>query len=85
MEHIKKAMFFYKSDCPNCPKGKEIFQAFCERHPEINVIQYSIESVGGLTEAAYRGILSVPTVVLAYDDKEVIYDWDSISSELITL
>lgn len=70
---------FWKNDCPNCPKAKEIGKILCHL---IEVQYFDINSVDGLSEACMMNVMSTPTIILLDNDKNEIKSWRGLVPEL---
>lgn len=60
---------FVKQDCPRCPAAKALTAGFDD------VEQFDVENVDGLSEAAFYGVLSTPSIVVLDDDGKEIVSW----------
>lgn len=49
---------FIKEDCPRCPAAKRAVTGLA------NVSIYDVDSIDGLAEAAFHGVLSTPSVLV---------------------
>lgn len=65
-----KVKFFFKKDCPKCPEAKEILA-------KIDAIyeSFDIETIDGMTEAAYHDVFSTPSILILNDSNEEIKSW----------
>lgn len=70
MERVK---LFWKSECPKCPQAKLIGNLLKEEGLE--VIDYDIDTVEGLAEATYYGVLSTPTLIVEDPEENPIADF----------
>ncbi len=57
---------FVKDGCYKCPSAKEVGAIL--KKEGIEVLYYDLDTVDGLAEASYYGILSTPTLIV--EDKE---------------
>jgi len=60
---------FTKKACPRCPEAKAVTAELK------NVELYDIEEVDGLTEAAFYGVLSTPSIIVVDDDGKEVVSW----------
>ncbi len=49
---------FVKEDCPRCPAAKRACEGL------LNVSVYDVDSIDGLAEASFHGVLSTPSVLV---------------------
>jgi glutaredoxin len=70
---------FWKKDCPNCPKAKEIGKILS---PLVEVQYFDIDTVDGLSEACLKNVMSTPTIVLMDSDNHEIESWRGLIPEL---
>ena len=61
-----KVKVFVKDGCYKCPSAKEVGSVLHEEGLE--VLYYDIDTVDGLAEASFYGVLSTPTMIV--EDKE---------------
>ncbi len=73
MELIK---VFTKSKCPKCPPVKEIAQEL--KKEGLVVFHYDLDTMDGLAEASFRGILSTPSLVIEDEEEKEIASWRGI-------
>ena len=64
---------FYKNDCPMCPMAKKLQENLEEVN--VNVIGYDVETAGGLAEASFYSVMSLPTVVIEDGMENGIGEW----------
>jgi len=68
---IDKIVFFFeKKDCPECKKAKEILSTVKEDN-DFPLVYFDIDTVEGLSKAAYYNIFEVPVILLTERGKEV--------------
>lgn len=60
---------FWRESCPKCPTAKALL-ANCS-----NVEYHNVDEVEGLTEAAFYGVLSTPSIIVMGDDGKAIESW----------
>jgi thiol-disulfide isomerase/thioredoxin len=70
MERVK---LFWKSECPKCPQAKVVGSIL--KKEGLEVIDYDIETVDGLAEATYYGVLSTPTLIVEDPEENPIADF----------
>jgi len=63
---------FYKDDCPLCPEAKRLREELDRM--QLPCEAYDVETVDGLAEASFYGVLSVPSVVVE-EGEQVIFEW----------
>lgn len=63
---------FYREDCPLCPEAKRLREELDQM--QLSCEAYDIETVDGLAEASFYGVLSVPSVIVE-EGEEVLYEW----------
>lgn len=66
-----KIKLFWKENCPKCPAAKMLVEQFEE------VESYNVEDSEGLAEAAFYGIMSTPSIVIADEVGKEIVSWRS--------
>lgn len=64
-----KIKLFTKKDCPRCPEARAVTAGLEDLE------LYDIEEVDGLTEAAFYGVLSTPSIVLVNDAGKEVASW----------
>lgn len=62
--------FFLKQECPNCSHAKNIIERLVRDNNQY-VQKFDIETSGGLAEAAFYGVMSVPSL-LFFDNNEIL-------------
>jgi glutaredoxin len=60
---------FVKEDCPRCPAAKRAVEGFQ------NVSIYDVESIDGLAEASFHGVLATPSVLVFDSSGHEIAGW----------
>ncbi|MBI4744873.1 MAG: thioredoxin family protein [Actinobacteria bacterium] len=63
-----KIKLFWKENCSRCPSAKNLLQNYS------NVDYCNTGEVDGLSEAAYYGVMSTPSILLI-EGEEVIRSW----------
>jgi len=70
MERVK---LFWKSECPKCPQAKVVGSIL--KKEGLEVVDYDIDTLDGLAEATYYGVLSTPTLILEDFEENPIADF----------
>ncbi|HUT84373.1 MAG TPA: thioredoxin family protein [Thermodesulfobacteriota bacterium] len=70
---MEKVKLFWKVECPKCPQAKVLGNIL--RKEGLEVIDYDIETVDGLAEATYYGVLSTPTLIVEDPAENPIADF----------
>ena len=65
--------FFWQEDCPKCGSAKEACSRLIDRN--IHVELFDINTVDGMTEAAFHEVLATPTTIIVDDDENEIKSW----------
>lgn len=60
--------FFYQPMCVKCPPAKRVVEELKKRG--VQVEEYDVSTANGLAEAVLNGVLSSPTLLVAFPDKE---------------
>jgi glutaredoxin len=68
-----KVKVFWKRDCPNCPKAKELGKKL--EADGASVEYYDVETSGGLAEAALLGVMTTPSVAVTRGDGAEVRVW----------
>ena len=63
-------VFIRKTGCPKCHQVLEGLKVLKEKGVEFQI--YDVDTVDGLAEASYHGILSTPTIIRVDDEGEEI-------------
>lgn len=69
-----KIKIFGKKDCSACKATKEKFAFFLDKwvvFKKIEMIFYDLDTLEGLTEAASRDALGIPTTIIEKDGHEI--------------
>lgn len=61
---------FWKKDCPNCPRAKNVAAQIEKKGIEVNY--YDIETVEGLTEATLFTVLSTPSIMIVNENNSEV-------------
>ena len=75
-----KVKIFWKDNCPNCPKAKELGAELQKNNVDVEL--FNINEIEGLTEAVSLGVMSTPSVVIAKDDQE-LKSWRSEVPQMV--
>lgn len=65
-----KIKFFFKKDCPRCPEAKEILARINKSYES-----FDIDTVDGMTEAAYHDVFSTPSILIIDDTGKEVKSW----------
>lgn len=61
---------FWKKDCPNCPRAKNVAAQIEKKGIEVNY--YDIETVEGLAEATLFTVLSTPSIMIVNENNSEV-------------
>ncbi len=75
-----KIQLFTQRECAKCPPAKEIVNELNSEHG-VEVSEFDVETVDGMAEAAFYGILSTPSVVLVDGVGDEIISWRGVSPD----
>jgi glutaredoxin len=75
-----KIQLFTQRECAKCPPAKEIVNQLNTEHG-IDVAEFDVETVDGMAEAAYYGIMSTPSIVLVDGVGDEIISWRGVSPD----
>ena len=64
---------FTKSQCPKCPAAKQLGNGLKVRG--VRVIDYDLETVEGLAEAAFCGVMATPTIIVEDGEDHELVAW----------
>jgi hypothetical protein len=64
---------FTQENCIRCISAKEVGNLLIER--KVPVRFYDIETVNGMTEAAFHEVISTPTTIIVDDDDNELESW----------
>ena len=59
---MKEILFFWSPNCPRCKDARSLIG----RH-RVKVTRYDVSTAEGLSEAAFYGLVSTPSIVVAED------------------
>ncbi|MDO9556933.1 MAG: thioredoxin family protein [Coriobacteriia bacterium] len=60
---------FVKEDCPRCPAAKRAVEGLQ------NVSVYDVDSIDGLAEASFHGVLSTPSILVLDSSGHEVAAW----------
>lgn len=66
---------YTKKDCPDCGNAKKLIKELNKEifeNYEVEIQEHDIETLDGLTDSAYHGILSTPSVVITENNEKSI-------------
>lgn len=64
-----RVKLFVKKSCPRCPEAKAVTAGLD------GVEQYDLDDVEGLSEAAFYGVLSTPSIVIVDENGKEVASW----------
>ncbi len=64
---------FTKRACPKCPAAKEVGNRL--KREGVRVIDYDLESVEGLAEAAFYEVMATPTIIVEDEEDNEVVAW----------
>ncbi len=64
-----KVKLFWRENCPKCPSAKALLVN------SVNAEYFNVDEVDGMAEAAFYGVLSIPSIVVAKEDGKEIKAW----------
>jgi hypothetical protein len=67
---------FTKIQCPKCPAVKEIGTEL--KKEGIPVLNYDLDTIDGLAEAAFYSILSTPSLIIEDEKEEEVISWRGV-------
>jgi len=67
---------FTKTQCPKCPAVKEIGTEL--KKEGIPVLNYDLDTIDGLAEAAFYSILSTPSLIIEDEEEEEVISWRGV-------
>ena len=68
-----KVKVFIKDGCVECPSAKEVGGLLLKEGVE--VLYYDIDTVDGLAEASFYGVLSTPTMIVEDSEEQTLADF----------
>ena len=71
-----KVKVFVKDGCHKCPSAKEVGAVL--KKEGLEVLYYNMDTVDGLAEASYYGILSTPTLIVEDRDENTLADFRGV-------
>ncbi|WP_455392875.1 hypothetical protein [[Eubacterium] cellulosolvens] len=69
--------FFWQEDCPKCVPAKDMCNKLIER--KIQVKQFDIQTIDGMTEAAFHEVLATPTTIIVDDNENELQSWRGVA------
>jgi len=72
----KTVYFFQKQNCIKCLQVKELINSVKDRHREINIKKFDVDTVEGLSKAAYYNAFELP-VVIVFKEGNKVKRWDN--------
>ncbi|MBC7266304.1 MAG: thioredoxin family protein [Anaerosomatales bacterium] len=66
---------FVKEDCPRCPAAKRA----CEGIDHLRI--YDVDSIDGLAEASFHGVLATPTIIVVDSSGREVAAWRGVAPE----
>ena len=73
MESLK---IFTKAKCPRCPAVKEI--GIKLKKEGVQVFNYDLDTIEGLAEASFYGILSTPSLIVEDAEEKEVISWRGV-------
>ena len=73
MESLK---IFTKAKCPRCPAVKEIGMEL--KKEGVPVFNYDLDTIEGLAEASFYGILSTPSLIVEDAEEREVISWRGV-------
>jgi len=64
---------FTKRECPRCPAAKDVGDRLKMRG--VRVMDYDLETVEGLAEAAFYGVMATPTIIVEDGEDNELAAW----------
>ena len=71
---------FTKAKCPKCPAVKEIGNEL--KKQGVPVLNYDLDTIDGLAEAAFYSILSTPSLIIEDEEEEEVISWRGVAPTL---
>lgn len=75
-----RIQLFTQDKCAKCPPAKEMVMRI-QRDRGVAVQEFDVESIDGMAEAAYYGIMSTPSVVLIDSEGSEIVSWRGVTPD----
>ena len=66
-----KLKLFWQHNCPNCPRAKDLIKNV----DTINTESFDINTVDGMTEAAFHAVMATPSIVIVDNDENEVAAW----------
>ena len=66
-----KLKLFWQENCPNCPVAKDLVKNV----DSIQIESFDIDSVDGMSEAAFHAVMSTPSIVIVDNEDKEIAAW----------
>ncbi len=60
---------FVKQDCPRCPAAKKACEGL------LHVSEYDVDSIDGLAEASFYGVMATPSVLVVDSTGREVAGW----------
>ncbi len=70
---MRAVKIFTKKQCPKCPAAQNIGNRL--KSEGVIVIDYDLETVEGLAEAAFYGVMSTPTIIVEDEEDNEVMTW----------
>lgn len=64
---------FLKDGCYKCPSAREVGALL--KKEGLEVLYYDLDTIDGLAEASYYGVLSTPTLIVEDKDERTLADF----------
>jgi len=74
-----KVKVFLKDGCYKCPSAKEVGAIL--KKEGLEVLYYDLDTVDGLAEASFYGVLSTPTLIVEDREERPLADFREILLE----
>jgi hypothetical protein len=72
-EEMGAIKIFIKKQCPKCPAAKDMGEQLKTRG--MRVIDYDLETIEGLAEAAFYGVMATPTIIVEDGEDNELAAW----------
>jgi hypothetical protein len=69
-EDMGKVKLFWKTECPQCGNAKIVGGQLKEEGME--VLDYNLDTMDGLAEASFYGVMSTPTIIVEDEQENTI-------------
>ena len=67
---------FVKNGCYKCPSAKEVGESLSKEGLEVYF--YDLDTIDGLAEASYYGVLATPTLIIEDKDEKTLADFRGV-------